>query len=267
MRAIEFLVEYARAPLYHATSIENAEQILQDGMLSKYVRGESEGQISLTRSFQIGVEYAEGRRPAGAVFVLDQTALKQALGRKMQPYDWQQGTGGGTEEEEEAVWDRHVPMNPKTIIEIIIVTNEGWHSSHNSPDDATLAKEFPLVFSYPTKFYRPEQRKISPRSYRGIYKQSPASLVSKADFDKHIFSAIKNYAQQKGSEDFDRYTLQDVKNIAQTIKVGDPITNLKTVARWTNRGDLITKQEVAETLEYKHMDSKAYRVQKNFEDN
>ena len=240
MRAQEFLTEYTRAPLYHATSIENAEQILQAGMLDWYARGSNtEGQISLTRSFQIGVEYAEGHMPAGAVFVLDQTALKQALGRKLQPFDWQQGTGGGTEEEEEAVWNRHVPMNPKTIIEIIIVP------SYNSPDDKTLAEQFPLVFDYPTKFYRPDQRKISPRSYRGIYKQSPMSLISKADFDKQIFSAIKNYAQQTGSEDFSRYTLQDLKNIAQTIKVGDPITNLKTVARWTSRDDLITKQEIS----------------------
>jgi hypothetical protein len=235
MRAQEFLIEYARAPLYHATSIENAEQILQDGMLDWYARGSNtEGQISLTRSFQIGVEYAEGHRPAGAVFVLDQTALKQALGRKLQPYDWQQGTGGGAEEEEEAVWDRHVPMNPKTIIEIIIVL------SHDSPDDKTLAEQFPLVFDYPNKFYRPDQRKISPRTYRGVYRQSPMSLTSRADYEKELYSVINAYVKKIGTEDFSKYTRKDIENMAKEFGGNDQSSVAKKIAKDIGRPDLVS---------------------------
>jgi hypothetical protein len=233
MRAQEFLTEYARAPLYHATSIENAEKILQDGMLDWYARGSNtEGQISLTRSFQIGVEYAEGHQPAGAVFVLDQTALKQALGRKLQPYDWQQGTGGGAEEEEEAVWDRHVPMNPKTIIEIIIVL------SHDSPDDKTLAEQFPLVFDYPNKFYRPDQRKISPRTYRGVYKQSPMSLTSRVDYEKELYSVINAYVKKIGTEDFSKYTRKDIETMAKEFGGNDQQAVAKKIAKDIGRSDL-----------------------------
>jgi hypothetical protein len=235
MRAQEFLTEYARAPLYHATSIKNAEQILQDGMLDWYARGNNtEGQISLTRSFQIGVEYAEGHRPAGAVFVLDQTALKQALGRKLQPYDWQQGTGGGAEEEEEAVWDRHVPMNPKTIIEIIIVL------SHDSPNDKILAEQFPLVFDYPNKFYRPDQRKILPRTYRGVYKQSPMSLTSTADYEKELYSVINAYVKKIGTEDFSMYTRKDIENMAKEFGGNDQSSVAKKIAKDIGRPDLVS---------------------------
>ena len=235
MRAQEFLTEYARAPLYHATSIENAEKILQDGMLDWYARGSNtEGQISLTRSFQIGVEYAEGHRPAGAVFVLDQTALKQALGRKLQPFDWQQGTGGGSEEQEEAVWNRHVPMNTKTIIEIVIVL------SYDSPDDKTLAEQFPLVFDYPTKFYRPNQRKILPRTYRGVYKQSPMSLTSRADYEKQLYSVINAYVKKIGTEDFSKYTRKDIENMAKEFGGNDQLSVAKKIAKDIGRPDLIS---------------------------
>ena len=241
MRAQEFLVEYARAPLYHGTSIKNAESILQDGMLSQYADGGvSEGQISLTRAFDTSLRFAEGAMPAGVVFVLDQEAIKRAVGRKLQPYDWQQGTGGGSEEEEEAVWDRDVPMNPKTIIEIIVVTNDGWHPSHNSPDDETLSKEFPLVFDYPVKFYRPEQVKISPRTYRGIYKQSPMSLTSRADFEKKLYSVITAYVRKIGTEDFSKYTRKDIENIAKEFGGNDQQAVAKKIAKFIARSDLIS---------------------------
>ena len=241
MRATEFLVEYARAPLYHGTTIKNAEKILQEGMLDWYARGDNtEGQISLTREFGTSLNFAEGAMPAGVVFVLDQTALKQALGRKLQPYDWQQGTGGGSEEQEEAVWDRHVPMNPKTIIEIIVVTNAGQHSSHNSPNDRTLAKEFPLVFDYPTKFYRPDQRKISPRTYRGVYKQSPMSLTSRANYEKELYSVINAYVKKIGTEDFSKYTRKDIENMAKEFGGNDQLSVAKKIAKDIGRSDLVS---------------------------
>jgi hypothetical protein len=241
MRAREFIVESARAPLYHGTSIKNAESILQDGMLNWHARGDNtEGQISLTREFNTSLRFAEGAMPAGVVFVLDQTALKQALGRKLQPYDWQQGTGGGSEEQEEAVWDRDVPMNSKTIIEIIVVTNAGWHPSHNSPDDETLSKEFPLVFDYPVKFYRPDQRKIHPRTYRGIYKQSPMSLTSRADFEKELYSVITAYVRKIGTEDFSKYTRKDIENMAKEFGGNDQQAVAKKIAKDIGRSDLIS---------------------------
>jgi hypothetical protein len=234
MRAQEFIIESARAPLYHGTSIKNAESILQDGMLSQYADGGvSEGQISLTREFNTSLRFAEGAMPAGVVFVLDQEAIKQTVGRKLQPYDWQQGTGGGSEEQEEAVWDRHVPMNPKTIIEIVIVL------SHDSPDDKTLAEQFPLVFDYPTKFYRPEQRKISPRSYRGIYKQSPMSLTSRADYEKQLYSVINAYVRKIGTEDFSKYTRKDIENMAKEFGGNDQQAVAKKIAKDIGRSDLI----------------------------
>jgi hypothetical protein len=237
MRANEFIVEYARAPLYHGTSIENAESILQDGMLSQYADGGvSEGQISLTRAFETSLRFAEGAMPAGVVFVLDQEAIKRAVGRKLQPYDYQ----GGPEEQEEAVWDRDVPMNPKTIMEIIIVTNAGWHPSHNSPDDAELEKQFPLVFDYPVKFYKPEQHKISPRTYRGVYKQSPMSLTSRADFEKELYSVITAYVRKIGTEDFSKYTRKDIENMAKEFGGNDQQAVAKKIAKDIGRSDLIS---------------------------
>jgi hypothetical protein len=235
MRAQEFLTEYARAPLYHGTTIKNAEKILQDGMLDWYARGDNtEGQISLTREFGTSLNFAEGAIPAGVVFVLDQTALKQALGRKLQPYDWQQGTGGGSEEQEEAVWDRHVPMNPKTIIEIIIVL------SYDSPDDKTLAEQFPLVFDYPNKFYRPDQRKISPRTYRGVYKQSPMSLTSRADYEKELYRVINAYVKKIGTEDFSKYTRKDIENMAKEFGGNNQSSVAKKIAKDIGRPDLVS---------------------------
>ena len=150
MRIKEILVEYARAPLYHGTSIKNAENILNEGYLSWLrVGSHSEGQISLSRNFANARMFAYGENEPGVVFVLDQDALKQTLGRKLKPYDWQSGTQGGEDEDEEAVFSQtNVPINSKTIIEIIVMVDANlikW----DKDIELALTKKYPKVFEAP----------------------------------------------------------------------------------------------------------------------
>ena len=240
MRIKEILVEYARAPLYHGTSIKNAENILNECYLSWLrVGSHSEGQISLSRNFANARMFAYGENEPGVVFVLDQDALKQTLGRKLKPYDWQSGTQGGEDEDEEAVFSQtNVPINSKTIIEIIVMVDANlikW----DKDIELALTKKYPKVFeNLKTRVY--VQNKTNVGSYRQTFNQSPTSLTTQAETEKQVFPVINAYIKKIGSEDFSKYTLKDIQAISKNIGGSDLQSNMRTVAKSIGRTDLVS---------------------------
>lgn len=98
MRINEIITESKSANLYHGTNLDNALSILTSNTMNvgDSSRGD-EGNVSLTRSFGEAWNFAQWADPLGVVFVLDQLKLSNALGRKLQPFNYD----GGHDEQEE----------------------------------------------------------------------------------------------------------------------------------------------------------------------
>lgn len=78
----QFIVEGRDAPLYHSTSIENADQIIRTNRISSSMNLGAMPNISLTRDFR----FAEGWRYNDVVFELNQAKLIQT--NKIKPYNY-----------------------------------------------------------------------------------------------------------------------------------------------------------------------------------
>lgn len=136
MKISEILSESKSADLYHGTSIEAAQEILESNSLQVGYGSANEGNVSFTRSFGAAWEMYAGQNTIGVIFVFDQLKLSQKLGRKLRPFDW----GGGTDEQEEA---SSVDIdNVSNYIKQIIVQ----HDTEITEDDVD---QFALVFNDP----------------------------------------------------------------------------------------------------------------------
>lgn len=132
MRAFEFITESRSADLYHGTSLENAEQILDSDTLYPGDAGHGdEGNVSLTRDFGVVKNFAEWADPAGVIFVLDQQRIMHNT--RLRPFDY----GGGYDEMEE-VSNKPIPNISRAIKQIIVLKHREF-----DPDD------FPTVLSDP----------------------------------------------------------------------------------------------------------------------
>jgi hypothetical protein len=132
MRINEIVNESASADLYHGTSLENAEQILDSNTLYPGDGGHGdEGAVSLTRDFGVAKNIAAWTDPAGVVLVLDQARIRQRT--RLQPYDY----GGGEDEAEET--SQRPITNVNSVIKQIIVLK------HDDFD----AEDYPLVMNDP----------------------------------------------------------------------------------------------------------------------
>jgi len=130
MRITEILNESASADLYHGTSLENAEQILDSNTLHPGDGGHGdEGAVSLTRDFGVAQNIAAWADPAGVILVLDQTRIRQRT--RLQPYDY----GGGNDEAEET--SQKPITNINAVIKQIVVLK---HSDFEED-------EYPLVMN------------------------------------------------------------------------------------------------------------------------
>jgi hypothetical protein len=130
MRINEILNESASADLYHGTSLENAEQILDSNTLHPGDGGHGdEGAVSLTRDFGVAQNIAAWADPAGVILVLDQTRIRQRT--RLQPYDY----GGGNDEAEET--SQKPITNINAVIKQIVVLK---HSDFEED-------EYPLVMN------------------------------------------------------------------------------------------------------------------------
>lgn len=175
MRAREFIIESKSADLYHGTSIESAEEILDSNIM---ITGDGsqgdEGQVSFSRYFSIAWQFANSHEPAGVIFVIDQLKLSQTLGKKLYPFDYLGGIGRGTPEAEEAS-RVNIPNFKRYIKQIIILLPTYGVEPGEMPE--IDVDEYPNVFSWPNAVVSVDRGigGLSARQYARYIKQYPAS--------------------------------------------------------------------------------------------
>lgn len=157
------LVESKSAPLYHGTTVENAETILAANRLVAnseinqdalpYIRGVRAGDLSVSfsrslsaaRAFASGVPRKTGI--SGVVFVINQELLSQDIGKRLNPYNDLTSNKGAkrlpnvTEYEETVVGD--VTNFTKYITKIIVFAHPLYYANVADPE------MFPMVFNNP----------------------------------------------------------------------------------------------------------------------
>lgn len=157
------LVESKSAPLYHGTTIENAEEILTvnrltartdvDATALPHMRGSKSNtrSISFSRSLSAARGFVSGspRRTGitGVVFVIDQQLLSRDIGKRLNPYndilsysDDNISRSAYTEYEETVLGD--IPNFNKYITQIIVYV-------HPQYADLVDPQSFPKVLSDP----------------------------------------------------------------------------------------------------------------------
>lgn len=118
MRLHEILTEGREADLYHGTDLDSAENILRTNLLKAYgvsrdtihsflpqsVRGH-QGYVSFSRVMSVARDIADDNDDPGAIFVVDQQKLYQAVGKRMRPMEYEMdpyrlGYAGGYDDPE-----------------------------------------------------------------------------------------------------------------------------------------------------------------------
>ena len=137
MKINEIITESKSADLYHGTSLDNALAILESNTMEP---GDSshgdEGAVSFTRSFGEAWNFAQWADPLGVIFIFNQAALAQTLGRKLQPFDY----GGGHDEQEEL---SSIAINniSNYIKQIVVLWRDGAEDEFDADDYATVLND------------------------------------------------------------------------------------------------------------------------------
>ena len=126
------LIESKSSPLFHGTSLVNAEQILDSDTFYTSFESSSEGQVSLTRTFGVAAQFAMYSDVAGVIFFLDQERLSRQLGKNVKPFNANPDDDWEWEHEEAASKD--IKNASSIITKIVVMQHEKFDPS-----------EFPLI--------------------------------------------------------------------------------------------------------------------------